>query len=575
MIFNRNTICLLFLSALLMFGCENELPTPDAETAETTFTLNLTSMDATVANTYAMSTVDESGINTLDILLFGEGGSHNFYNLVKVDAEKIVNSGTPNLKAVKVEMPITTGKYQVVMLANLRREIDSVRNVAEFTTSMTKEQVLERITFYNKEWNTGTPPRYLPMWGEAKGVYSFPHPASSSISFDMLRAVARIDVGINYNSTFVAQGLGNLLRIAKVTLGNTYLHAAAVPDPANYSTIRVSAPTLPGAPASVPRANAEYTTAPTIAFEREIYMNEHPNNAASASETFTLFVGGYYDNSPELSWYRVVLDNVSSPGGYLPILRNFRYIINIKEVNGPGYPTIEDAAANQTYLDTEVLVWSENEIGVNINPQYTLDIEKPRLDLYKEAGTVTLNIETDYSGAGDMSGKGFNFKPGLFIDNIQNPGNWLNIADLDANAGDGAMSRTLVFSWGETTVARDASFIIRAGNMRYKFMINQSDVSWLGIVNPNATYLMDGNVHKLVIAPTTARWAAQIAPNSNQGNLITNIETNTSDDSVDGNFAFTTCNNSYSPGFQQSVWAIFSDRDGVYASKAVSLLIVN
>ena len=572
MMLKRNTIWLLFLSALFVAGCERDLPVSGAD-GETTITLNLAPMDAAVANTYAMSATDEYHINTLDILLFNESAPHNFYQLIEVDNAKIKDNGIPTAKSVKVEISAAAGNYQVVLLANLRHELDSLEALSIFTPSATKEDLLKRVTFNNKEWKTGASPRYLPMWGEAAGVYSFPHPANSSIKVDMLRAIARIDVGINYSDNLVAQGLGDLLKIKKVSLANTYYKGAAVPAAANYSNLKVSAATLPPTPPALVTGGADYEIATSaFAFEREIYVTEHPNASANLSEAFTIFIGGYYNNSAQLSWYRIDLEDADFPSGYLPILRNHRYIVNLKEVSGPGYATIEEAGKNRSYIDAEVLLWNDEGIDVNMG-QYSLDVDMPKLDLYKEAGSVTLNIVTDYPGAGDMNGEGFNFKPGIFIRNIYNPGNWLTINDLDAAKGDGAMSRNLVLLWDETSAARRAEFYICAGNMSYKFMVNQSVDSWF-IASPAANYVIGSGLQQLTVAPTSVRWEAEVHPVSVSDNLIFVLLPNTNSDPLsDGNLHFMLTSVSQP---DKDAWVTFRDIDGIYTDeKIIRLRIVS
>jgi len=561
MMLKRNTIWLLFLSAFFVAGCERDLPIPGID-GETTFTLNLARMDAAVANTYAMSATDEYHINTLDILLFNESGSHNFYQRIEIDNAKIKDNGIPTAKSVKVEISAAAGNYQVVLLANLRHEIDSLEGLSVFTSSATKEDVLKRVTFNNKEWKTGASPRYLPMWGEAAGVYSFPHPVNSSIKVDMLRSIARIDVGINYNDDLVAQGLGDLLKIKKVSLANTYYKGTAVPAAANYSNLKVLAATLPFTPPALVTGGADYEiAAPAFAFEREIYTTEHPNASTNPTEAFKVFVGGYYNNSTQLSWYRIDLTDTDFSSGYLPILRNHRYIVNIKEVNGPGYATIEEADNNHTYIDAQVLLWNDEGVDVNIG-QYNLDVDRPKLELYKEAGSVTLNIVTDYPGAGNMSGEGFNFKPGIFIRDIYSPGGWLTINDLDANKGDGAMTRNLVLSWDGTTVAREAQFYICAGNMSYKFVVSQSTDSWL-VATPATYYTTGGGLKQLTIAPTVVHWMAEVHSVSVSDNLISISYPNTNSSPLsDGNIYFTT---TIDGGMiDKDAWVVFRDIDGIY-----------
>ena len=75
---------------------------------------------------------------------------------------------------------------------------------------------------------------------------------------------------------------------------------------------------------------------------------------------------------------------------YLPLLRNHRYLVNIKAVGGPGFDTEEDArkgpAANIMY---NVVVWNESMMSdVLYDGQYMLGSALTISLFYREGGSL-------------------------------------------------------------------------------------------------------------------------------------------------------------------------------------------
>lgn len=83
---------------------------------------------------------------------------------------------------------------------------------------------------------------------------------------------------------------------------------------------------------------------------------------------------------------------------YLPLLRNYRYLVNIKAVGGPGFDTEEDArkgpAANIMY---NVVVWNESTMSdVLYDGQYMLGVSADHFTFYREGGSLTAKVQTSW-----------------------------------------------------------------------------------------------------------------------------------------------------------------------------------
>lgn len=82
----------------------------------------------------------------------------------------------------------------------------------------------------------------------------------------------------------------------------------------------------------------------------------------------------------------------------LPLLRNHRYLVNIKAVGGPGFDTEEDArkgpAANIMY---NVVVWNESTMSdVLYDGQYMLGVSADHFTFYREGGSLTAKVQTSW-----------------------------------------------------------------------------------------------------------------------------------------------------------------------------------
>ena len=86
---------------------------------------------------------------------------------------------------------------------------------------------------------------------------------------------------------------------------------------------------------------------PTYMYERKVSVRAGAEHQWSESPPH-IIIKGRYNNAAAYSYYKVDLlrrgnDNKSY---YYNILRNFQYTFTIKEVAGPGYPTLEEAMSN-------------------------------------------------------------------------------------------------------------------------------------------------------------------------------------------------------------------------------------
>ena len=320
-----------------------------------------------------------------------------------------------------------------VMLANVTR---SANTDADGLAGKTREEVMQLFTFSMPDkgiWKDGE----LPMWGVSDPV-RVEHSAGAVPKLGtvyLVRAVARVDVGLNLSnisegaSTFDEKAGGiEGITLTKVFFYNTNTTGRVSPfengiywDEANRKAKQ------PSIPDPAPAVTGKIDRTPSIVDEkillREVYVPEAVNvptaatqgaNGETLPENNTenylkrpyIVVGltGADKSRPDKeTFFRI--DYLKRTGAeadatyeYLPLLRNHRYLVNIKAVGGPGFDTEEDArkgpAANIMY---NVVVWNESTMSdVLYDGQYMLGVSADHFTFYREGGSLTAKVQTSW-----------------------------------------------------------------------------------------------------------------------------------------------------------------------------------
>lgn len=320
-----------------------------------------------------------------------------------------------------------------VMLANVTR---SANTDADGLAGKTREEVMQLFTFSMPDkgvWKDGE----LPMWGASDPV-RVDHSAGAVPKLGtvyLVRAVARVDVGLNLSnmsegaSTFDEKAGGiEGITLTKVFFYNTNTTGRVSPfenriywDEANR---KAKQPSIPDpAPAVTGKIDRTSSIVDEKILLREVYVPEAVNvptaatqgaNGETLPENNTenylkrpyIVVGltGADKSRPDKeTFFRI--DYLKRTGAeadatyeYLPLLRNHRYLVNIKAVGGPGFDTEEDArkgpAANIMY---NVVVWNESIMSdVLYDGQYMLGVSADYFTFYREGGSLTAKVQTSW-----------------------------------------------------------------------------------------------------------------------------------------------------------------------------------
>lgn len=283
----------------------------------------------------------------------------------------------------------------------------------------------------------------IPMWGESREFTV--QPGENKINdfyYDdgvirLYRALARVDVGMNFDTATkstdplpetnegmdkTTNRLFDLTDVYVYHPAKKYRMAGSMKNIGNpEGKYKAIAPTLP--------AGVEYYTGKK-ADELKMHYPVDPNKGhlvrsiylpeAAVVESATvkeeldgnacIVVGGVYKGNnfnpkgkanTDKTYYRIDFVKAKAAGeekeSRLPILRNYRYRINILKIDGPGHKTPEDAI-NNTSSDViySVSVWDENETSkVVTDGKYWLKLSQDQLKVGKYGGTLPITFETN------------------------------------------------------------------------------------------------------------------------------------------------------------------------------------
>ena len=405
------------LLALLTAGCVADRNANDCitegEEVELEFSLQVPALETSLRQ---LSEPQERQVDNLTVLVFNtqneQGNDLGDLNETFAYKAKYKNISQANgITHIRCELKASNKPMRIVCVAN--HEFDTSDLVGK-----TKEQIFEDTRmvkqFTKSGWKTdGT--QLIPMWGESDA-----QPVSRKTKFNdctanangvihLVRALARVDVGINFTQDETTQG-GLKFKIKSVRV---YRYAQSMYVTGTQSTTYRQTPNgrepLPHTPKNMSAA----TDADHLKFEakegvdsyvRNIYIPEISNDGKNKDQRSCLVIGGYYNGSSTETYYRVdfITCETKSPKDVitkqLDILRNHRYRFNITKIEGPGTDTPEEALTTEPVnIAYDVIVWDEAKIDkIMYDGQYYLSVSKDKFHFGKDATSENYKIRTNW-----------------------------------------------------------------------------------------------------------------------------------------------------------------------------------
>lgn len=325
----------------------------------------------------------------------------------------------------------------------------------------------------NTKWESS---KKIPMWAEDSFTFSAPTPgapSSSVATLKLMRMLARVDVGLNYNGkelNSTSQALSNF-KLQKIKVYHSKDKGQLMPNTSAYETtgagadkvITIKTPSVP--------ADGETITAYEIAVpagshasERDVYLFEQDMNLSQAgfdvNRTCILVQGEYTAPAPAAGgtgttytgWYRLDFRDFGSDKGYADILRNKLYRFNITNVKGSGFSTEDDALNSvSSNITVELLALDLNQNDIIFDGQSFLSVSGSELYFYQDRNTANFSLNTNY-------GKGWKIEIGNGI---------------TATPAEGAMGSSVVdLIWNPLpTGGEQKEIYLTAGNLKKKLIL--------------------------------------------------------------------------------------------------------
>ncbi|MDH6306167.1 hypothetical protein M2459_002881 [Parabacteroides sp. PF5-5] len=514
----------IYIIALLLLGssCTDEsaieLSNGRGDSSELTLTLKFPqASDMTKAST--ITPEDENRVDRLDILVFKKASSGTYLDDVlayrmQVSGSAISSSTSPlpngvvgDTKTVQVKVQSMQENQRFILLANLP---DGTLNVADTAGaaigSTTLGTIVNKLSYSGASWQkdhlSSVAPAF-PMWGQMADVNGsgsdyvqfYQGNGPSSITINMIRAVARIEVGVDINGLGdPALGFGNIFEIDSVYLCNTRTRGTIPPHNDYLSTtagVRAIEIMTPNPVVSNDTTiGYKFEKNEGVSMVRTIYALESDtlDSPANNKPAFLVIKATYYDKP---YYYRV---DFVKDGKYLPLLRNHSYTVNIVGVKTTGYDELVDALDSRATLNNPSLLFDAGELDLNesiTNEQYYLaySAEKIMIDWNEQ---IRIPVKTNYPGGwtatGDATGSaGVNTK------------DYATTTTLTPNKTGRPITHTVTISAG--TLKKDITVVQSPGSNSY--ILHSGETIYI----PLASADIDGTTRSTLIRRLSHYWS--------------------------------------------------------------------
>lgn len=342
---------------ILLEACQNDDRYGMEQDGPVLVKLSVSAADAGTA--LGNGTETDAQITSIYILQFNADADS--YGTLRYVAEGKKNAGG-TYTATLLQSVNSNDNYKLVILANLP-DYGFLYGLYGKSYAEVQQACLSTATDAPLVFDDTHP---YPMFGVVNGGTSVQVQEGTAYSgnTELIRAVARVDIGIGTKKTnadgtvsWTNTGTGKQpfvmteVQIWKAGQKYTYMPAlanyhwtTATTNGITSNKIVIDSPSTVSGTTTTKTYDTSYITNQTYCAEKiylpetdlqwgSVYDGQHTNRLA-------IIVGGYYNNSPELSYYRVDFTN-DNTGDKMNILRNHVYQFTISSVKAAGYATAE------------------------------------------------------------------------------------------------------------------------------------------------------------------------------------------------------------------------------------------
>jgi hypothetical protein len=371
----------------------------------------------------------------------------------------------------------------------------------------------------------------------------------------MLRAVAKIDVGLNFPTTGdnqdVAAGLTNF-KLEEIYLYNTSNKLQAAPTKSKLSGTLVTATSIPAGTGVFGAAGVDpilytrraYSAEWEKSFMNEIYLAEHDMGSDTDRPNNTCIVVGarYGTSTAAITYYRIDLLKTTESGGvvteqeYLPVLRNHRYKVNITSVHGRGYDTpLEAFNAMGVNTNLKVVITSDARLtNVDYDGQYMLGVDSATVNVDKRAHSrKQIRVNTNYTGGWKAT---VSSEVASWLKLIANDG--LEVTTVNGISGDSLFTFKVAEQPASASAPRTGTITVQAGRLFMDITVTQSHIADIEIVGMFDSYIMDER-NSFFTVKSNYKWRVKV---EDEHNIVTGFDLSGGPNAAGTTFNFTLIN---------------------------------
>ncbi|WP_455674578.1 fimbrial protein [Phocaeicola sp.] len=365
-------IMTLLIIGFLWGACTDNIDTPATENGDHTeevsvkLVITVPTSAAYVQTRGAATTTDhETLISEIQLLVFESGKYKYRVPGISISNNTVTTSFTALLKS-------SNAPLKLLILANSTDAVLAGEPSVDDTEDVVKKKI-------EREFDNIT--SNFPMYGEYELTDGLSATAINNITgIKMLRAIARVDVKATEVTNFKLTGV-------KAYRANNRLQII----PNETGVLRVTTPSVPDGSSGNVNSNM-FTVADEDLneFSARLYLPEvnSPDADNRVSQATCIVVEGYYNGSTQLSYYRMDFDPDNVDNAFGQVLRNHKYIFNIKKVSAPGWDNPDEAANNRSaHIIAEVQAWDDNTIDMSFDGEHHFGVSTREILLKNRVGS--------------------------------------------------------------------------------------------------------------------------------------------------------------------------------------------
>ncbi|MDR0538258.1 MAG: hypothetical protein LBH04_09525 [Tannerellaceae bacterium] len=458
---------------------------PEANTGLVTFSLKLPNN-----STRSLTLADENELKEVKVLVFSESG------VLKYATDAIyADLGDATIKKYTAKIaPTASGeKVDIMIVANANSLIrNKYPDGIPLNQGLTRDNLAQTFTvektsgWVSDKNNANYTP--IPMWGWTTGatIHEENGLDANHSTIGLTRMMAKINLSILGEAR-------NTFKLSAVYLMNRNTVGRIIPnitaqEPWTGLTPRALTPSLPTEPKTLKGAanglmyGDSYLNNPAQPYEMNgvIYSFEanrgvgySETNKTAYEESPCIIIGGRYEGDPAtITYYRVDFSKKGSDGSqeYLHLLRNYFYDVSISNIDGPGYPSVDDALRNRPlHITGEVVPWIDSDMPIQVTDGiHVLSVDKDNISFDASGAPDSMKIYTDVSNGWRI--------------NVANIPSWLHIVSPTLT-GDTLRGAPLEYikvlfkldALSKSSPPRETSFVVEAGALKKTITIRQSN----------------------------------------------------------------------------------------------------